>query len=99
MYILSSMSAPAGIGGSRRRSSECRRPFRPPAPIERDTMRLHTILFAAAALLPLAAHAEDYAGGAIKTAEGGGHEILTGANGMTLYTYDKDVDGTSTCYG
>jgi predicted lipoprotein with Yx(FWY)xxD motif len=68
-------------------------------PDREGPMRLHTILLAAAALLPLAAHAEDYAGGAIKTAEVGGHEILTGANGMTLYTFDKDEGGVSACYG
>ncbi|MEM9582912.1 MAG: hypothetical protein AAGA08_07325 [Pseudomonadota bacterium] len=28
-----------------------------------------------------------------------GHSILTGANGMTLYTFDKDSKGKSNCYG
>jgi predicted lipoprotein with Yx(FWY)xxD motif len=49
-------------------------------------------LFAAPAL------AADYAGGAVKSSEIGGKEVLTGANGMTLYTYDKDTAGTSNCY-
>ena len=35
--------------------------------------------------------AEDYAGGAIKSAETSAGEILTDANGMTLYTFDKDA--------
>ncbi len=26
-------------------------------------------------------------------------KVLADANGMTLYTYDPDTDGTSTCYG
>ena len=42
--------------------------------------------------------AEDYAGGAIKSAETSAGEILTDANGMTLYTFDKDTAGTSNCY-
>lgn len=42
--------------------------------------------------------AEDYAGGAIKTMEIGGKEVLTDANGMTLYTFDKDTTGVSNCY-
>jgi len=42
--------------------------------------------------------AEDYVGGAVKTMEIGGQEVLTDANGMTLYTYDKDTAGASNCY-
>lgn len=42
--------------------------------------------------------AEDYAGGAVKTAEVNGGEILTDANGMTLYTFDKDTAGVTNCY-
>jgi predicted lipoprotein with Yx(FWY)xxD motif len=42
--------------------------------------------------------AEDYAGGAIKSAETSAGEILTDAKGMTLYTFDKDTAGTSNCY-
>jgi predicted lipoprotein with Yx(FWY)xxD motif len=42
--------------------------------------------------------AEDYADGAIKSAETSAGEILTDANGMTLYTFDKDTAGTSNCY-
>ena len=42
--------------------------------------------------------AEDYAGGAIKSAQTSAGEILTDANGMTLYTFDKDTAGTSNCY-
>jgi len=58
------------------------------------------ILFGAAALamLSTAAFAEDYVAGAIKTAEIGGKEVLTDANGMTLYTYDQDTAGVSNCY-
>jgi predicted lipoprotein with Yx(FWY)xxD motif len=44
----------------------------------------------------------DYLGGAVKSMDIGGKMVLTDANGMTLYTWDKDkaADGTlsSTCY-
>ncbi|OHC64036.1 MAG: hypothetical protein A3H93_17870 [Rhodocyclales bacterium RIFCSPLOWO2_02_FULL_63_24] len=35
------------------------------------------------------------AGAPVKTADG----VLVGANGMTLYTFDKDVGGKSACNG
>ena len=53
---------------------------------------------AAVAMLSTAAFAEDYVGGAVKTMDIGGKEVLTDANGMTLYTYDKDAVGVSNCY-
>ena len=53
---------------------------------------------AALALCTSAAFAEDYVGGAIKTSDIGGKEVLTDANGMTLYTYDKDTAGVTNCY-
>lgn len=52
----------------------------------------------ALAMLAGTAGAEDYVGGAIKGAMAGGAEILTDANGMTLYTFDKDTAGVSNCY-
>ncbi|MET3794180.1 COG4315 family predicted lipoprotein [Aquamicrobium terrae] len=64
-------------------------------------MSATTKLLAIAAVafgLPLAAHAEDYAGGAIKTMETSKGEVLTDAKGMTLYTFDKDAENTSNCY-
>ncbi len=64
-------------------------------------MKLHTLLLATAAAGLLStsfAMAEDYAAGAIKTAEVGGKTILTDAKGMTLYTWDKDAVGVSNCY-
>lgn len=62
-------------------------------------MKLAILLGTAAlAVLSAAAFAEDYAGGAIKTADIGGKEVLTDANGMTLYTFDKDTAGVSNCY-
>lgn len=48
--------------------------------------------------LGTAALADDYVGGAIKSAEIGGKEVLTDANGMTLYIFDKDQPGVSNCY-
>jgi len=62
-------------------------------------MRL-AILLGAAALCTLssAALAEDYVGGAVKTSDIGGKQVLTDANGMTLYTYDKDTAGVTNCY-
>ena len=53
---------------------------------------------AALALFSTAALAEDYAGGAVKTAEIGGKAVLTNAAGMTLYTFDNDKAGVSNCY-
>lgn len=50
------------------------------------------------ALFTTAAFADDYAGGAIKSVEMAGKEMLTDANGMTLYTFDKDTAGVSNCY-
>ena len=50
---------------------------------------------AALALFSTAALAEDYAGGAVKTAEIGGKAVLTNAAGMTLYTFDNDTAGVS----
>ena len=53
---------------------------------------------AALALFSAPAFADDYVGGAIKSSEIGGKEVLTDANGMTLYTFDKDTAGVSNCY-
>ena len=63
-------------------------------------MKLRTMMLGAAALFALtsAALAEDFVGGAIKTMDIGGKAVLTDANGMTLYTYDKDTAGVSNCY-
>ncbi len=63
-------------------------------------MRMRSLLLAAATLslaVPLA-HAGDYAGGAIKSMETDKGEILTNADGMTLYTFDKDTKGVTNCY-
>ena len=62
-------------------------------------MKLAITLGAAVlALLSTAAIAEDYVGGAIKTMEIGGTEVLVGANDMTLYIFDKDAVGVTNCY-
>jgi predicted lipoprotein with Yx(FWY)xxD motif len=64
-------------------------------------MNFSKVLLGAAALAFLAfpAWAEDFLGGAVKTMEIGGKQVLTDANGMTLYTFDKDVQGqASNCY-
>jgi predicted lipoprotein with Yx(FWY)xxD motif len=53
---------------------------------------------AALALVSTATFADDYLGGAVKSAEIGGKEVLTDAKGMTLYTWDKDAPGVSNCY-
>ena len=50
----------------------------------------------AATIIP--AHADDYAGGAIKSMDSAKGEVLTDAKGMTLYTFDKDAKGMSSCY-
>lgn len=62
-------------------------------------MKLKTLLLGAAVagLLSTAyAFADDYLGGLVKSAEVGGKEILTDGKGMTLYTWDKDTQGTAT---
>ena len=64
-------------------------------------MNFSKILVGAAALVLLAApaaFAEDYAGGAVKTMSIKGANVLTDAKGMTLYTFDEDKGGVSTCY-
>jgi predicted lipoprotein with Yx(FWY)xxD motif len=35
----------------------------------------------------------------VQTARIGGHQVLTDARGMTLYTFDEDRAGVSSCYG
>ena len=66
-------------------------------------MQFRSLLAGAAALAFLAApaFAEDYLGGAIKTVDIGGKQVFTDANGMTLYTFDKDTQGNgkSVCNG
>lgn len=63
-------------------------------------MRLHSILAGATllALLAAPAIAEDYVGGAVKTADISGKTVLTDAKGMTLYIFDNDKAGVSNCY-
>ncbi len=53
----------------------------------------------ALALLTSPALAADYLGGVVKSVDIGGKMVLTNADGMTLYTFDRDVQGqTSNCY-
>lgn len=63
-------------------------------------MRLHSILAGATllALLAAPAMAEDYVGGAVKTADISGKSVLTDTKGMTLYIFDNDKAGVSNCY-
>ena len=64
-------------------------------------MKLSTLLLGAAAIGLLStsvSFADDYLGGVVKSATVGGKEILTDSKGMTLYIWDKDTAGTSTCY-
>lgn len=64
-------------------------------------MKLSTLLVSAAAIGLLStsfAIADDYLGGAVKSASVGGKEILTDSKGMTLYIWDKDAKGVSNCY-
>ena len=63
------------------------------------TLRPLLLATAAAGLLSTSfAMADDYLGGAVKSAEVGGKEILTDSKGMTLYIWDKDAVGVSNCY-
>ncbi|ODT66165.1 MAG: hypothetical protein ABS75_28530 [Pelagibacterium sp. SCN 63-23] len=52
----------------------------------------------ALALLAAPALAADYLGGAVKSTDIGGQMVLTDANGMTLYIFDRDEAGISNCY-
>ena len=63
-------------------------------------MHIRSLLAGAAALALFAvpAFATDYLGGAIKAVEIGGKQVLTDANGLTLYIFDKDAPGVSNCY-
>ncbi|NMA98246.1 MAG: hypothetical protein GX970_09085 [Phyllobacteriaceae bacterium] len=53
---------------------------------------------AALALTASSAFAADYLDGAVKSTDIGGKMVLTDANGMTLYIFDKDEPGVSNCY-
>ncbi|GLQ57091.1 COG4315 family predicted lipoprotein [Devosia nitrariae] len=53
---------------------------------------------AALALLAVPAISAEYLGGAVKSTDVGGQMILTDANGMTLYIFDKDEPGVTNCY-
>ena len=62
-------------------------------------MKLAVTLGAAALVLfTTASFAAEFVGGAIKTMEIGGKQVLVGANDMTLYTFDKDAVGVTNCY-
>lgn len=64
-------------------------------------MKFRAFLAGATALALLAAPAlaADYLGGAVKSVDIGGKMVLTDADGMTLYTFDRDTngDGKSVC--
>ena len=59
-------------------------------------MKLRSILagIAAAALLAAPGFAADYLGGVVKSTDIGGKMVLTDANGLSLYTFDKDTNGS-----
>lgn len=63
-------------------------------------MNFRNILAGTALLAALAtpAFAADYLGGAVKSTDIGGQMVLTDANGMTLYIFDKDEPGVTNCY-
>jgi predicted lipoprotein with Yx(FWY)xxD motif len=64
-------------------------------------MKLRSIMLGAVALAAMSgfAVAEEFLGGAVKTMDIGGKQVLVGANDMTLYTFDKDEVGVkSNCY-
>ena len=60
--------------------------------------KLSVLAAATAVALITPALAADYVGGAIKSATTPLGEILTDANGMTLYLFDNDQPGVSNCY-
>lgn len=63
-------------------------------------MKMRSLIVAAAVLASAIsyAQADEMAGGAVMTASANGAMILTDADGMTLYTFDKDAGGMSNCY-
>lgn len=63
-------------------------------------MNFRNILAGTALLAALVtpAFAADYLGGAVKSTDIGGQMVLTDANGMTLYIFDKDEPGVTNCY-
>ena len=63
-------------------------------------MKVRSILAGATALAFLAApvFAADYLGGAVKSVDIGGQQVLTDANGITLYIFDRDEPGVTNCY-
>lgn len=56
------------------------------------------VLASILALIASPSFATDYLGGAVKSVDIGGKSVLTGAGGLTLYTFDKDTSGVSNCY-
>jgi predicted lipoprotein with Yx(FWY)xxD motif len=64
------------------------------------SMLIRSFLAGAAALAFLTAPtlAQELAGGAVKAADIAGQTVLTDANGMTLYIFDKDSENLSNCY-
>jgi predicted lipoprotein with Yx(FWY)xxD motif len=71
-----------------------------PASIPEDIMIASKLLLGAAALALFAmpAFAADSMSSALKTMAISGQNVITDANGMTLYTFDKDTAGVSNCY-
>lgn len=64
-------------------------------------MKFSSIMLGAALFASLSApsFAEEFLGGAVKTMDIGGQQVLVGANDMTLYTWDNDEQGAkSNCY-
>ena len=55
-------------------------------------------LAAALALAAAPAFAEEFVGGAVKTMEIDGQQVLVGPNDMTLYTFANDAPGVTNCY-
>jgi predicted lipoprotein with Yx(FWY)xxD motif len=53
---------------------------------------------AALALFAVPAVAAESTSSALKTSMINGQNVITDANGMTLYTFDKDTAGVSNCY-
>jgi predicted lipoprotein with Yx(FWY)xxD motif len=62
-------------------------------------MHFRSLILGAAALALAASSgfAAEYLGGAVKSTDIGGQQVLTGANDMTLYIFDKDEPGVTNC--
>ncbi|MDF2799819.1 MAG: hypothetical protein K0R85_2563 [Devosia sp.] len=62
------------------------------------SLRMFVATASALALFATPLAAAEYLGGAVQSTDIGGQMVLTDADGMTLYIFDKDEPGVTNCY-